>query len=67
MDREIAPDRGPYEFSGVYLDKKVARGLVFTWYAETNITNIVKMTFLVIGFSWPPIRWSSYFLDKDKE
>ena len=52
-------------FLEFFLDNK-ARGIVFGWRAETSVSNILKIAFLVIGFSWPPIRWFNETLDRNK-
>lgn len=65
-NKEVVIDRYPFEFSGVFWDKK-ARGLVFGWRADTTVRNITIIKMLVIGLSWFPIRFLTSSLDNEKD
>ena len=52
---------GPLTFSGVSWDS-MARGLVFSWIAPTETPSYLRVVMLVVGFSWPPVRWLRCFM-----
>ena len=55
---------GPLKFSGISVDRKV-RGLVLAWIADTEVSNIVFVRFLKIGFRLPPVQLSRTFASRD--
>ena len=55
---------GPLAFSGVSWDSE-ARGLVFSWIAPTETPSYLRVAMLVIGLSWPPIRFLRCFMETE--
>ena len=49
----------------VTLDRR-ALGLVVSRASSTNVTNVLHVLLFVVGLSWPPIRWMSYFLEEER-
>ena len=62
VDRQVALQTGPLIFTGACWDSQ-ARGLVLAWNAETSVRNLVLTRVVVIGLSWPPMRWATRFVD----
>jgi len=62
-DRVIKLECEPLEFQFVTFDK-VARGIVAIWTADTEISNIVFIKVLTIGFRWPLIKLTEAFTFK---
>ncbi len=62
----ITVERDPYVFRGAHWDG-VARGVVLAWTADTGLGNLLLMRMVVVGASWPPVRWMSRMADLEKE
>lgn len=53
---------GSLKFNKAALDNK-QRALVLTWYADTEVLNVVAMRVVVLRLSWPPIQWLNAFTE----
>ena len=62
INRQVNLHTGRPIFTNACWDSQ-ARGLVLTWSAETSVRNLVWMRVVVIGLSWPPVRWATRFVD----
>jgi hypothetical protein len=62
INRQVELHTGRLIFTNACWDSQ-ARGLVLTWNAETDVRNLVLTRVVVIGLSWPPVRWATRFVD----
>jgi len=52
----------PFSFTGCTWDWE-ARGLVFFWSADVGLRDLVLTRVVVVGLSWPPVRWGTRLLN----
>lgn len=65
MNRRARPvwvEPEPFTFCGASWDWR-ARGLVLMWLADVHLRDLVLMRVVVVGLSWPPVRWATRTVD----
>jgi len=52
----------PFKFARATWDP-TARGFVFFWYASVGLRNLCLTRVVVVGLSWPPVRWGTRLMN----
>ena len=54
-----------FVFRPKWEEVKENKALLFSWLAQTEVSNIIYWRSLTLRWGWPPIIWVSCFTDTD--